>query len=218
MEETDRAGAGALVERALRGEQQACRELTDRLLAPRADREMIDAALDRLARAARDDPAGPGAELLIEQLYSQPFVRAEIRRFLVDDEQAADVLQETLLAVTRGLPSFRGDSLVRTWTTSIARNQAISAIRRRMERTAPGHDLAGDLESARFSSLLADREDLRAAMGRLPPMFADVVRLRDIDRMPYAEIATKLDIELNTVRSRLARGRARLAVMVAAEA
>jgi len=168
-----------------------------------------DGALDALAMAAASSSAA--ADTLVRIIYQERFVRAEIRKVLIgDDLLAEEALQETALAMVRGLPRFRGDSTFRTWVSAIARNQSIGILR----RLRPTAELTADPgEVARYSSVLASRVDVEAAMAQLPEHFRQAVRLRDLEHRSYAEIATILGIELNTVRSRLARGRAKLAAM-----
>lgn len=168
-----------------------------------------DEALDGLASAAASSPAA--TDTLVRIIYKERFVRAEIRKVLIGDDQLAEeALQETALAMVRGLPGFRGDSTFRTWVSAIGRNQAIGILR----RVRPTAELVADSgEVARYSSVLASRVDVEAAMAQLPDHFREAVQLRDIEQRSYAEIATILGIELNTVRSRLARGRARLSTM-----
>ncbi len=172
-----------------------------------------DAALDRLAAAGAVSPNA--SETLVRIIYRERFVRAEIRKVLIDDVSAAEeALQETALAMVRALPTFRSESTFRTWVTAIARNKSIAVLR----RTTPSAELLeSDGEVARFSSKLASRADLEQAMSNLPDHFRQAVQLRDIEQRSYEEIAAILGIELNTVRSRLARGRAKLTAMFAEE-
>jgi RNA polymerase sigma-70 factor, ECF subfamily len=58
---------------------------------------------------------------------------------------------------------------------------------------------------------VADRLDLDACLARLPGEFRVAVVLRDVCDLDYAEIARVLNVPVGTVRSRIARGRARLA-------
>lgn len=168
-----------------------------------------DAALNQLAALAKESQAA--IDTLVRVIYQERFVRAEIRKVLIGDASAAEeALQETALAMVKALPGFRGDSTFRTWVCSIGKNRAIAILRRVKPAEALQDD---DGEVARFSSALASRADIEAAMARLPDHFRDPVRLRDIENHSYEEIASILGIELNTVRSRLARGRAKLTAM-----
>ncbi len=179
-----------------------------------------DQILDGLAQEARRSRSA--LDVVIEIIYHERFVRSEIRKVLINDDAAAEeALQETALAMINGLATFRGESSFRTWISTIGRNQAIAILRRRKPTVPFDEDGRADAtnprdaqlpELARYSSLLADRADLDAALAMLSDELREAVRLRDIERRSYQEIADILGIKLNTVRSRLARGRAQLAV------
>jgi RNA polymerase sigma-70 factor (ECF subfamily) len=62
--------------------------------------------------------------------------------------------------------------------------------------------------------VVAERAAIQRAVQGLPDHYRDTVMLRDVERRSYEEIAEELGIELNTVRSRLARGRAMLAAAI----
>lgn len=205
------------------GDVRACAELLDAYRSLDLRSGERDRVLDTLATSASTSPAA--LDLLVRVVYEERFVRSEIRKVLINDTSGAEeALQETALAMVRALPSFRAESTFRTWVSSIGRNQAVAVLRRRaptvkvtsfdeqLDPTTAGG--AGLSEVARYSSLLADRADLATAIGQLPDDFGAVIRLRDVEQRSYQEIADALGIKLNTVRSRLARGRAQLAVML----
>lgn len=70
-------------------------------------------------------------------------------------------------------------------------------------------------EALRISSLIASRETVRQLVERLPDNYRQAVELRDIQQLPYAEAARRLGLNVNTVKSHVARGRALLARMLA---
>ncbi len=83
----------------------------------------------------------------------------------------------------------------------------------------PGsEELAGPPGAApaavRTDDLVAGRVDVDAALGRLSPEFRAAVVLRDLCGLDYAEIADLLEVPPGTVRSRIARGRASLALLL----
>ena len=199
-----------LVVDAVSGDGRAAAALAHELRVREGDAD-ADAALRELARAWSSRDA---VDVLAGAVYGHRFARAEIGRVLFDVDEVDEALQETVLAVVRGLPGFRGEARFRTWAAAIARNQAVAVLRRKRASTGRDGDVASTdaAEVASFSSMLASRQDLHVAVDRLPDGMAQVVRLRDIEQRSYAEIAEQLGIPLNTVRSRLARGRARLKV------
>lgn len=155
-------------------------------------------------------------DVIAEVLYTTPLVQLEIRRLLFHEDDIADVVQEVIGAVVLALPTFRAESRFRTWVRQIAHNKAVDHLRKRerWERATPADRASTASDAYSISSQLASRCDLAAAVEQLPDHYRQVVFRRDIQAMSYAEIAHDLDLETNTVRSRLARGRARLAASV----
>ncbi len=114
--------------------------------------------------------------------------------------------------MVRGLSSFGGRSKFSTWAYRVATNAALDELRRRGRRPTPALIEAGDrLAAADDSGAVAARLDFEAALAELPEEYRAAVVLRDVAGCDYAEIASILQIPPGTVRSRIARGRARLA-------
>ena len=150
------------------------------------------------------------------------------------EEDAKDVLQETLLAAARGLPEFRGASSVSTWLFTIARSFCIKHRRRsrfapevvesldqgepgRVARELPDEGRTPDqaLEGRRLEAAL------EGAIAALEPMYREVLVLRDVEGLSAAEVAEILGISTDAVKSRLHRARVavreRLAPALSAE-
>jgi RNA polymerase sigma-70 factor (ECF subfamily) len=140
---------------------------------------------------------------------------------LGDRDEALDLSQEVFLRVFRTLPSFRGQSALKTWIYRIAINQARNRQRwwRRRRRSdqvqLEQHVLEhGDLQQPGDTDsphrALARKELARklwSALDGLPFDQRTVVVLREIDGMSYEEIAESLDVAIGTVKSRLTRAR-----------
>lgn len=161
---------------------------------------------------------------LVEERHGD--IYALLYRLTEDPEEARDLTQETFLQAFRHLASFRGDADLRTWLYRIAVNQARNRWRwwkrRRRDRTvsldapaAEGNDaplsagLACDagLDPER-QALARERElALHAALQSLSRPYREVIVLRDIEGFSYEEVATTLDLNVGTVKSRLSRGR-----------
>lgn len=147
----------------------------------------------------------------------QPAVYAICRRIVGNEHDALDAMQDTLVAVVRGLDRFDGRSKVSTWVYRIATNCCLDEIRRRQRRPVPGlpdedrRTLSG---TGRIDDQVAARIDVDTALQTVPLDFRVAVVLRDLCSLDYAEIAEVLDIAPGTVRSRIARGRAALAEQV----
>ena len=181
----------------------------------RAEGARRDEVVELLARRASAGSA-LAVELLVETVDGMGLARSAVHRVLVDEAAIEDVAQDTLIAVATSIRSFRGDAKFTTWLHQIARNRAIDHLRRQ-RATAPldEHDM-GDAQ--RISSVIASRETARQMVGRLQTPYREAVLLRDVEQASYAEVAEQLGITMNTVKSRVARGRALLARMIEPEA
>ncbi len=177
-----------------------------------------EAALDVLARNAAQGSV-LALEMLVEAVDRFGAARRAVRRFLVDDSAVDDVTQDTLITVARSIGSFRGEAKFTTWLYQVARNRAVDHLRR-VRSTRPLPDGAGDGEgpeglapatAERMSSIVASRQAVQQLLAELPERYRDAVTLRDVERLPYAEVATRLGRNVNTVKSHVARGRALLA-------
>lgn len=158
-------------------------------------------------------------------------------RTTCDPEDAADALQEAMLSAFRRAGGFRGDSAVTTWLHRIVVNAALDRLRRRptwsvswsgepdaletlaIQGTRGGSPLDGSSSggvsgSATSSADAADatetRLDVEAALRMLPPEQRAALVLVDMLGYPVAEVAEILGVSSGTVKSRCARGRARL--------
>jgi RNA polymerase sigma-70 factor, ECF subfamily len=136
-------------------------------------------------------------------------------RTLRHPEDAADVVQEALVAAYRRAGTYRGDAAVRTWLRRIVVNACIDRIRHeRVRRAVPWPDL--DLPSGRPDPAVevATRMAVGEALASVPVEQRIAVVLVDVQGYPVAEAAAILEIPVGTVKSRCARGRARLAVLL----
>jgi RNA polymerase sigma-70 factor (ECF subfamily) len=168
-----------------------------------------------LARAKAGEPAA--LRTLIE-LY-QDRVFALIFRMLLGrgTERTHDLAQETFVRVLRGLREFepRGSARLSTWILTIATRVVLNERRRAGRDRSQSDD---DAVAAAASGERADRslersrlaEALTAGIAALPDEQRAVFVLREYHELEYAEIAAALEIDLNTVRSRLHRARTTL--------
>jgi len=145
---------------------------------------------------------------------------------LRDETDAEDAAQETLIKVFRNLHHFRGDAKFSTWVLSITRNEGLGWLRKRASRPEeplePVLNPALDEGGGDFTpALLTDwrelpsesleRQELRACLSRaivnLPPIYREVVQLRDLDDLDVQETADILGITPGSVKVRLHRAR-----------
>ncbi|GAA4795833.1 RNA polymerase sigma factor SigM [Streptomyces ziwulingensis] len=139
-------------------------------------------------------------------------------RTLGDREEAADAVQDALVSAYRAAHTFRGQSAVTTWLHRITVNACLDRARKAASRrTAPVDDterLEQLLEPHESAAAPAERADLHrqlvTALDTLPPDQRAALVLVDMQGYPVAEAARILDVPTGTVKSRCARGRARL--------
>jgi RNA polymerase sigma-70 factor (ECF subfamily) len=133
-------------------------------------------------------------------------------RTLGDREDAADALQDALLSAYRAADRFRGDSAVTTWLHRIVVNACLDRIRRRQVRpTVPLPEVEPHAEPPpdRDTALVVQQ-----ALGRLPVEQRAALVLVDLQGYSVAEAAAILRVAEGTVKSRCARGRAKLALLL----
>lgn len=177
------------------------------------DREERGRGLDALAVRAAGG-SGLAFELLAELVDELGLARAGVRQVLVDESAVDDVAQDTLVSMATSIGSFTGEASFVTWLFTIAQRRAVDHLRRR-RATEPLSDDGMDVgEALRISSLISTREAVQQLVGQLPDRYRRAVELRDIERLSYAETAERLAINVNTVKSHVARGRAVLATML----
>lgn len=138
-------------------------------------------------------------------------------RTLGDREEAADALQDGLLSAYRAAGSFRGDAAVTTWLHRIVVNACLDRARRaRVRRTVPLP--VDELTPADPRDRISEREisiEVVAALAGLPPEQRVALVLVDMQGCSVDEAARVLGVPVGTVKSRCARGRARLAGVLA---
>jgi RNA polymerase sigma-70 factor, ECF subfamily len=143
-------------------------------------------------------------------------------RTLGDREEAADAVQDALISAYRAAHTFRGQSAVTTWlhriTVNACLDRARKAASRRVQLTDDTERLDLLLEPHESAALPAERQDLNrqlvAALSQLPAEQRAALVLVDMQGYPVAEAAEVLGIAVGTVKSRCARGRARLLPLV----
>jgi RNA polymerase sigma-70 factor (ECF subfamily) len=134
-----------------------------------------------------------------------------------DPEEAADALQEALISAMRHAASFRGDAKLSTWLHRIVVNACLDRLRRRAAHPTtalPDDDHAPSTGRDEFD----DRDtatDVHAALATLPPDQRAAIVLVDIEGYPVDQVAAMLDVPSGTVKSRCARGRAKLVPLLA---
>lgn len=136
-----------------------------------------------------------------------------IRALIVDPNEVEEIRQDVLIRITRSIGSFRGDARFESWLSAVARHATIDTIRRK-RHTDPLDEDANVSDAQRLSSMIATRESVRAMIDDLDDLYREPLVLRELEGRTYDEITEMLSLPLNTVKSRIFRGRALLASMV----
>lgn len=178
-------------------------------------------------------PSPQSARADLERLfrtYYRPLLRF-FRRRGFSPADCEEMAQETFLKIHGGLDDFRGDARVRNWVFVIATNVYRNELRRRgaARRRAPevpldeGGDAEADgVDAGRHRAVaqapsqhrrVAARQQVAAvssALGHLPPRMRRIFELRMVSDLKYAEIASALEISIQTVKSQIHQARRRL--------
>ena len=169
----------------------------------------------------------PDKDLLARHVAGDPRAFAELvqrhrdrmwavaLRTLGDPEEAADALQDAFLSAYRAAGRFRGDAAVTTWLHRIVVNACLDRLRRRALRpvVTMGDDATFDAVAPKTADPTVAHElslDVTAALQQIP--YEQRAALVLVDMMGYAvdEAAEVLEVPPGTIKSRCARGRARL--------
>jgi len=166
------------------------------------------------------DAVRAGDRRALERLLArhQPAIYRFGAKMCRDDEDAKDVLQETMIAAARAIPEFRGTSAISTWLYAIARSFCIK--KRRTSKFAPERlesldayaEQAGEIADARRNPEedAAGRQlqsALDTAIAELDPMYREVIALRDVEGLSAAEVGEVMGLSVEAVKSRLHRAR-----------
>jgi RNA polymerase sigma-70 factor, ECF subfamily len=155
---------------------------------------------------------------------------AVARRLLREEEDARDAVQDAFLLAFRGLPAFAGRCRLSTWLHRITVNAALMKLRTRSrkpeaqlddllpEYLPDGHHVTQftewSLSPAQHILRAETREQVRAAIDRLPDSYRTVLLLRDIEELDTTEVARMLETTTNAVKIRLHRARQALRTLL----
>lgn len=133
-----------------------------------------------------------GFELMVRQYSEQLYW--QVRRIVLNHEDANDVLQNAFIKAWNGLSGFHGESKIITWLSRIAINESLDFMRRQKNVVAVSTD---DVDTGIANQLMADEyfdgdeteAQLQEAISQLPDVQRTVFTLRYYDEMKYSEIS-----------------------------
>ncbi|RHR10379.1 winged helix-turn-helix transcriptional regulator [Pseudoflavonifractor sp. AF19-9AC] len=174
--------------------------------------------------------AKAGDQQAFEQLVldNQNRIYSLAVRLVGDREEAFDLAQEAFVKAWQGLPSFQGESSFATWIYRLATNVCIDYLRKQKRRRQVESEVSLDDEELSWTepadwSQDPHRQLERSEQGRalargleaLPEQQRQILVLRELSGLSYQEIAEKLNLDLGTVKSRIARARMALRKILA---
>jgi RNA polymerase sigma-70 factor (ECF subfamily) len=176
------------------------------------------------------------AELVTQHLAGDPHAFSELvrrytraiynvtYRFTNDTHEAENLSQETFLRAWNALPRIALDKPLKPYLIKIAVNLCRDwAAQKKIATLLPLEDESeNDFSDAASDplTLVSDsemRERVRARMELLPPLYRTVIALRYTEEMSYEEMATALELPMNTVRTHLHRAKMRLRELMAVD-
>lgn len=192
---------------------------------------------DSVAAAAAESPVPTEETILVEQarqgdvqafgrlvlMYERRIFRTA-RHILQNDDDAEDVLQDSMMKAFEHLDSFQGQSKFYTWLVRIAVNESLMKLRKRKSDRTVSMDESIETEEepivreiavwddnpeAKYSQAEL-REILDKAIQSLKPIFRTVFILRDVEELSTEETAEMLGLSIAAVKSRLLRARLQL--------
>lgn len=161
------------------------------------------------------------AQRFAQAVLSHVDAAYNLARWLSGDAQDADdIVQEACLRAFRLFGGFRGGD-GRPWLLAIVRNTWFSECARRKQAhaqpwqddaEAPADDAASyGVDPAALLARIDDVRRVQTALAQLPVPYREVIVLRELEDLPYRDIAAIVEVPIGTVMSRLARARQQLA-------
>ena len=184
-----------------------------RILSNLAEGPVNDISKGTIKKACRGDGGA------CEEIYKgySGLVFSVALRITADRSDAEEVAQETFIKVFSALPDFRFRSSIKSWIYRIAVNTALNFMRgeakKRQKKVTYDDDIFTPQKGNNPASGLERKENekaVRTLLGRLNPDFRACIVLRDIEGLSYKEISSVLNININTVRTRIKRARTHL--------
>ena len=140
-------------------------------------------------------------------------------RMMGNREDAQDCAQEAMVRIYRAMGSFKGQSALATWIYRITMNTCLDELRRRKARKVTSLDSLVDNgwsptdtgDTPEEHGLRVEKQNaLNQAIQSLPDDMSAEIILRDVKGYSYDEIASILDANVGTIKSRISRGREKL--------
>lgn len=130
----------------------------------------------------------------------------QIRKIVIDHDDADDVMQNTFIKVWKGLENFKEESQLFTWLYRIATNEALTFLRQKQKRNTVSlepieYQLSQTLESDEYFKGDAIQLKLQQAILSLPEKQRVVFNMRYYDEMPYEQMSEVLETSIGALKA-----------------
>jgi RNA polymerase sigma-70 factor (ECF subfamily) len=177
-----------------------------------------------LLRLAREGDQSAAEELFTKYLQESRSIQGLLRRALSKKEDQEDMLQEIYLQLVSGRNLFRGEARLSTYVYQVARITLLQKFRRentlkrgKVYRTiSQTFDVADQNQASPeyVYSMKETREILLEILEKLPLAYRDVLKLRVLQDLSYEEIARQTGLPINTVSTKIHKGKKFLAMIL----
>lgn len=158
-----------------------------------------------LVKQLQDPRTASQAFDILLKTYSQP-VYWQVRKMVVNHDDANDLVQNVFLKVWNNLHNFRGDAKLSTWLFKIAINESINFINKEKQRLSTSDDadesfLLNNIEADSYFDGDALQTELQQAIARLPEKQKLVFNMRYFDEMKYEEMSEILGTSVGALKA-----------------
>lgn len=153
----------------------------------------------------RNDETRQKAFAKVIQHYSEPLYW-QIRRMVIDHENANDILQESFIKAWININHFRGDAKLSTWLYKIATNESITFLNKERNHSTSSIDnedsfLINNLEADEWFDGDDLKLELQKAINKLPEKQRLVFNMRYFDEMKYEDMSEILDTSVGALKA-----------------
>lgn len=180
----------------------------ERKSVPKPDHQ---ADVDMVQKASAGDPAAVDA-LLRRVRCVRRFISAKNRQLggRLRPDEIDDAVQETLFAVWRKLPDYKGIGSFEAWVYRFSYLELLSRLRKHSRRPQLVEEVDVPDEEAPEPAQALEYEHLYVMLDKLGPPASDIIRLKHLEDLSFDEIGERMDTSPNTAKTRYYRGMRRL--------
>ncbi len=130
----------------------------------------------------------------------------QIRKIVIDHDDADDVMQNSFIKIWKGLENFKEESQLYTWLFRIATNESLTFLRQKQKRNTTSlhpieYQLSKSLESDEFFQGDEIQLKLQQAILTLPEKQRIVFNMRYYDETPYEQMSEVLETSVGALKS-----------------